>query len=300
MNMLTKAAVVAIVLAALLPLAMVSAESDADPEIGFEGPSTIEVGESADYEIIIPVEAGMPAISVQPVVDPDYIEVVGDYSYPAATAIHYIITLAGVAPVDLTIVSAEIAIGEDLYTVEMDVCVEGEFEFPLSFEAAMLTEDVIAGEYVTFEITKDPIDSEKVLEGVKVDFEMMTPVAPQYSYDGITWYGIESELPAIEDTIYIKFVYEEAGDAFVTIYLGTEDFYTGHGFMFTVMSADEPEEPMLYDLNGDGKVNYKDVALMTANMLFGKKVAPVNQSLDFNGDGKVNLKDLAILISNAF
>ena len=48
------------------------------------------------------------------------------------------------------------------------------------------------------------------------------------------------------------------------------------------------------DINGDGKVNNKDVTRLF-QYLSGMDVEVVNNALDVNGDGKVNNKDVTRL-----
>ena len=56
----------------------------------------------------------------------------------------------------------------------------------------------------------------------------------------------------------------------------------------------EPASHIPGDINGDGKVNNRDLTRL-AQYLAGKNVDYVEGSLDVNGDGKVNNRDLTRL-----
>ena len=50
------------------------------------------------------------------------------------------------------------------------------------------------------------------------------------------------------------------------------------------------------DLDGDGRINMKDLAQLRRNMAEGTVEGGLEQLLiDFNGDGVVNMKDMGIL-----
>ena len=49
------------------------------------------------------------------------------------------------------------------------------------------------------------------------------------------------------------------------------------------------------DINGDGKVNTRDVIALLKNIT-GEKVDVVKDSLDVNGDSKVNTRDVITLL----
>jgi len=55
---------------------------------------------------------------------------------------------------------------------------------------------------------------------------------------------------------------------------------------------------MLGDVNGDGKVNYKDLYLLLIAYGSSEEDPNYNPEADFNRDGKVNYKDLYILLVN--
>ncbi|MBQ1723932.1 MAG: phosphodiester glycosidase family protein [Muribaculaceae bacterium] len=77
----------------------------------------------------------------------------------------------------------------------------------------------------------------------------------------------------------------EVGKQYTMRFLGFE----------TVYNAVPPEEGMLGDVNGDGRVNVSDVSALI-NMILG--LEPMDQArADVNGDGRVNVSDVTKLIN---
>ena len=77
----------------------------------------------------------------------------------------------------------------------------------------------------------------------------------------------------------------EVGKEYTMRFLGFE----------TVYNAVPPEEGMLGDVNGDGRVNVSDVSALI-NMILG--LEPMDQArADVNGDGRVNVSDVTKLIN---
>ena len=57
----------------------------------------------------------------------------------------------------------------------------------------------------------------------------------------------------------------------------------------------EPVEPIVGDVNGDGRVNVSDVTTLI-NMILG--LTPMDETrADVNGDGRVNVSDVTALIN---
>ena len=52
------------------------------------------------------------------------------------------------------------------------------------------------------------------------------------------------------------------------------------------------------DLNGDGKVDIKDIAIVAAAFGSFPGHARWDPAADLNGDGKVDIKDIALVASN--
>ncbi len=65
-----------------------------------------------------------------------------------------------------------------------------------------------------------------------------------------------------------------------------------HEFIFAITPKEEPLEPLVGDVNGDGEVNIRDMILVSRS--FGKDASD-NPQADVNQDGNINIQDLILV-----
>ncbi|MDE5948856.1 MAG: dockerin type I repeat-containing protein, partial [Prevotella sp.] len=53
---------------------------------------------------------------------------------------------------------------------------------------------------------------------------------------------------------------------------------------------------MLGDVNGDGRINIQDVAMLTGYINGRRYDSFIKKNADINGDGRINIADVALLV----
>ena len=194
--------------------------------------------------------------------------------------------------VSLTPASQKVHPGKD-FSVTISVDPKGRGisggELNLSFDAAVMQiAKVTAGDLLGDSpiIGIEEIDNEAGRLKYALARKGVTPVpTPKGSFASITFTVKEDAKPGEYDLVITKMGLSDENFEDITE-VKTEG---GKVVIMPVLPG---------DVNGDGKVDYKDLAILGAAYGKSKGEAGYNAKADLNGDGKIDYKDLAILGAN--